>query len=86
MVDNVVAPDIQSQAEAIINIFTNSIVDALAKGDKVELRGFGSFRIRHRAARDGRNPKTGENVSVPPKKVPLFKTSKDLREIINQKK
>ncbi len=76
----------KQQAEVIINIFTNSMIDALAKGDKVEIRGFGSFRIRHRASREGRNPKTGENVSVPPKKVPFFKTGKDFREIINQKK
>ncbi len=74
----------KQQAEDIINIFTNSIVEALAEGDKVEIRGFGSFRVRHRAAKEGRNPKTGEKVFVPPKKVPFFKTGKDFNEIINK--
>ncbi|MEE8484729.1 MAG: HU family DNA-binding protein [Nitrospinota bacterium] len=74
----------KQQAEDIINIFTNSIVEALAQGDKVEIRGFGSFRVRHRAAKEGRNPKTGEKVFVPPKKVPFFKTGKDFNEIINK--
>ncbi len=73
----------KQQAEGIINIFTNSVIDALAKGDKVEIRGFGSFRVRHRAAKEGRNPKTGEKVHVPPKKVPFFKTGKDFRLIVN---
>ena len=76
----------KQQAEGIINIFTNSIIGALAKGDKVEIRGFGSFRVRHRAAKEGRNPKTGEKVYVEPKKVPFFKTGKDFREIVNNEK
>lgn len=75
----------KQQAEEIINIFTNSIIDALAQGDKVEIRGFGSFRVRHRAAKEGRNPKTGEKVSVPAKKVPFFKTGKDFREVVDKK-
>ncbi len=65
-------------------MFTNSIIEALAKGDKVEIRGFGSFRVRERAAKEGRNPKTGEKVYVPPKKVPFFKTGKDFRAIVNK--
>lgn len=73
----------KQQAEGIVNIFTNSVIEALARGDKVEIRGFGSFRVRHRAAKDGRNPKTGEKVYVPPKKVPFFKTGKDFRLIVN---
>lgn len=73
----------KQQAEGIINIFTNSVIEALAGGDKVEIRGFGSFRVRHRAAKEGRNPKTGEKVYVPPKKVPFFKTGKDFRLIVN---
>ncbi len=73
----------KQQAEGIINIFTNSVIEALARGDKVEIRGFGSFRVRHRAAKEGRNPKTGEKVHVPPKKVPFFKTGKDFRLIVN---
>lgn len=74
----------KQQAEGIINMFTNSIIDALAKGDKVEIRGFGSFRVRERAAKEGRNPKTGEKVYVPPKKVPFFKTGKDFRATVNR--
>ncbi|MFQ5431287.1 MAG: HU family DNA-binding protein [Nitrospinota bacterium] len=74
----------KQHAEGIINMFTNSIIEALAKGDKVEIRGFGSFRVRERAAKEGRNPKTGEKVYVPPKKVPFFKTGKDFRAIVNR--
>ena len=73
----------KQQAEQVINIFTNSIIEALAKGDKVEIRGFGSFRVRQRAAKEGRNPKTGEKVFVPEKKVPFFKTGKDFREVVD---
>ncbi len=68
----------------IINIFFGEIVDALAGGDKVELRGFGSFRIRHRAAREGRNPKSGEQVIVPAKVVPFFRMGKELKELLNK--
>lgn len=75
----------KQQAEGIINIFTNSIIESLAKGDKVEIRGFGSFRVRHRSAKEGRNPKTGEKVFVPPKKVPFFKTGKEFRLIVDGK-
>jgi len=74
----------KQQAEQIIDIVTSSIIEALADGDKVEIRGFGSFRVRHRAAKEGRNPKTGEKVFVPPKKVPFFKTGKDFRETVNR--
>ncbi len=74
----------KQHAEGIINMFTNFIIEALAKGDKVEIRGFGSFRVRERAAKEGRNPKTGEKVYVPPKKVPFFKTGKDFRAIVNK--
>lgn len=75
----------KQQAEGIINIFTNAIIEALLKGDKVEIRGFGSFRVRHRSAREGRNPKTGEKVFVPPKKVPFFKTGKAFRLAVDDK-
>jgi integration host factor subunit beta len=71
------------QTEVVINMIFDSIKDALAKGEKVEIRGFGSFRIRNRRPREGRNPKTGTAVSVPPKKVPFFKTGKELREIVD---
>jgi integration host factor subunit beta len=61
----------------------DSIIESLQGGDKVELRGFGSFRLRDRAPRIGRNPKTGEKVSVPSKRVPYFKPGKDLKALIN---
>jgi integration host factor subunit beta len=73
----------KKQTEAIVNILLNSITEALGKGDKVELRGFGSFRIRERNPREGRNPKTGETVSIPAKKVPFFKAGKELREMVD---
>ena len=68
------------QTEVIVGIFFGCITEALREGDKVELRGFGSFRARSRNARQGRNPKTGEVVQVPAKKAPFFKAGKDLRE------
>ncbi len=71
------------QTDAIVNVFFTRIIDALSRGDKVELRGFGSFRVRYRAARTGRNPITGERVSVPAKRVPLFKAGKDLQARVN---
>ena len=61
-----------------------SIIDALNRGEKIELRGFGSFRLRQREPRKGRNPKTGDKVDVPPKKVPYFKPGKELKDLINQ--
>ncbi|MBU1626762.1 integration host factor subunit beta, partial [bacterium] len=64
------------------NTIFNSIIEALAKGDKVEIRNFGSFRIKTRGPRIGRNPKTGERVAVPKKKVPFFKSGKELKHII----
>ncbi len=75
----------KKETEQVVSIIFGSITDALNKGDKVELRGFGSFRIRHRGARDGRNPKTGMKVKVPPKKVPFFRAGKELKEMINNK-
>lgn len=71
------------QTEVVVNLIFDSVKDALAKGEKVEIRGFGSFRIRNRGSREGRNPKTGTSVSVPPKKVPFFKTGKELREVVD---
>ena len=70
-------------AEVIVETVFDSIIGALHKGEKVELRGFGSFRIRHRNSRKGRNPKTGDSVSVPEKRVPFFKVGKRLRELVN---
>jgi integration host factor subunit beta len=73
----------KKETEVIVNTIFDNITEALVKGDKVELRGFGSFRIRQRNARKGRNPKTGSAVSVPEKRVPFFKVGKRLREIVN---
>jgi integration host factor subunit beta len=73
----------KKQTEMIVNTLFTSITDALTQGDKVELRGFGSFRVRQRHARDGRNPKTGQGVHIPPKKVPFFKAGKELREMVD---
>jgi len=73
----------KKDAEVIVQTVLDSITDALQRGDGVELRGFGSFRIRSRSPRHGRNPKTGSDVSVPAKKVPHFKPGKELRDIVN---
>ena len=70
-------------AEVIVQTVLDSIVDSLRGGEKVELRGFGSFRLRSRASRQGRNPKTGEKVFVPAKRVPYFKPGKELKALIN---
>jgi integration host factor subunit beta len=75
----------KKETEGIVSIIFQSITDSLTEGDKVELRGFGSFRIRERSARVGRNPKSGESVDVPAKKVPFFKAGKELREIVDEK-
>ena len=69
-------------SEVIVETMFDAIVHALQSGDKVEVRGFGSFRTRQRNGRTGRNPKTGVSVDVPAKKVPFFKPSKELRELI----
>ncbi len=85
LVDEVAKNSVLSKkdAEAIVQAVLDSIVESLKSGGKVELRGFGSFRLRERSSREGRNPKTGEKVFVPAKKVPYFKPGKDLRELIN---
>ena len=70
-------------AEGSVNIFFNSIKQALAAGDKVEIRGFGSFLLKGYNAYTGRNPKTGEKVFVPKKELPFFRAGKDLRERVN---
>jgi integration host factor subunit beta len=71
------------QSEAVVDTVFESMSEALAKGEKVELRGFGSFRIRQRRARRGRNPKTGSIVAVPAKRVAFFRVGKTLRELVN---
>jgi integration host factor subunit beta len=69
--------------EVIVETIFDSVITALQGGDKIEIRGFGSFRIRQRNPRIGRNPKTGERVEVPAKRVPYFKPSKELRDLVN---
>lgn len=73
----------KKHAEIIVNTVFGSIVDSLRDGSKIELRGFGSFRVRSRGARIGRNPKTGAKVEVPAKRIPYFKPGKELREMLN---
>jgi integration host factor subunit beta len=69
--------------EVIVETIFDAVVQALRSGDKIEIRGFGSFRIRQRKSRTGRNPKTGDKVQVPAKRVPYFKPSKELRDLVN---
>ena len=75
----------QRHVERIVNTVFEEIIEALAKGDRVELRGFGAFSAKARNARMGRNPRTGEAVEVVAKRVPFFKTGKELRERLNDK-
>jgi len=70
-------------SEIVVNTVFDSIEEALRDGDKVEIRGFGSFTIRERLAREARNPKSGEVVSIPSKRTPFFKTGKELKERVN---
>jgi integration host factor subunit beta len=72
------------QAEIVVNTIFNSVRNSLQKGDKTEIRGFGSFRLRARRMKEGRNPKTGATVSVPAKKVPFFKAGKELKDLLNK--
>jgi integration host factor subunit beta len=74
----------KKDSEIVVNTVFRSIIDALTDGDKVELRGFGSFRTRARRSRTGRNPKTGDKVAVPEKKVPFFKPGKNLKKLVNE--
>lgn len=73
----------RKESEAIVETIFESIIQALQTGDKIEIRGFGSFRTRQRRGRTGRNPKTGAKVEVPPKRIPFFKPSKELRDFVN---
>ncbi len=74
----------KQEAEKGVNTFFNTLKEAIKKGEEIELRGFGSFRIRKRGSRSGRNPRTGEPVKVPSKKVIYFKPSKILKQSINK--
>jgi integration host factor subunit beta len=73
----------RKESEAAVDVIFESIVSAIRNGDKIEIRGFGSFRTRDRKARIGRNPKTGARVEVPAKRIPFFKPSKELKDVVN---
>ena len=73
----------RKESEVIVEAIFDSIVRSLRSGDKIEIRGFGSFRTRQRQPRIGRNPKTGARVEVPAKKIPYFKPSKELKDVVN---
>src|SRR3989475_6000074 len=73
----------RKESETIVETIFDSIIEAIQKGEKIEIRGFGSFRTRQRRGRVGRNPKTGEKVEVPAKRIPFFKPSKELKDFVN---
>jgi integration host factor subunit beta len=73
----------QRDIENVVGAILDTVSDALARGDRVELRGFGAFSVKHRPARVGRNPRTGEQVQVDAKAVPFFKTGKEMRQRLN---
>jgi integration host factor subunit beta len=74
----------RKESEIIVEAIFDSVVNALREDDKIEIRGFGSFRTRQRQSRIGRNPKTGARVDVPAKRVPFFKPSKELKDLVNE--
>ncbi len=75
----------KKDAEASLNAFVSVVTDSLIKGDKVQLVGFGSFEVRKRAARKGRNPQTKEEIKIPASKAPVFKAGKALKDLVNKK-
>ena len=75
----------KKNAEASLEAFVDVITESLIKGDKVQLVGFGSFEVRKRAARKGRNPQTKEEIKIPASKAPVFKAGKALKELVNKK-
>ena len=77
--------DTKKAAEASVNAFVETVTDSLVKGDKVQLVGFGSFDVRKRAARKGRNPQTKEEIKIPASKAPVFKAGKALKDLVNNK-
>jgi integration host factor subunit beta len=76
----------RAKAEQFVNVMFDSMVEALQRGDRIEIRGFGSFEVRHYKGYEGRNPRTGETVDVKPKRLPFFKCGKELRERVNKGK
>ena len=77
--------DTKKVAEATVNAFVETVTDALVEGDKVQLVGFGSFEVRKRAARKGRNPQTKEEIKRPASKAPVFKAGKAIKDLVNNK-
>ena len=75
----------KSRAEQVVNCVFDAMTTSLAEGDGIEIRGFGSFTIRHYPAYNGRNPRTGNPVQVPEKRLPFFKVGKELRELVNRR-
>jgi integration host factor subunit beta len=76
----------RKESEMVVETIFDSVIHALQANDKIEIRGFGSFRTRQRRGRVGRNPKTGAKVDVPPKRIPFFKPSKELKDFVNTPK
>ena len=74
----------KAQAEKVVDIFFETITDALSQGDRVEIRGFGSFSVNSYKSYVGRNPKTGDQIDVPPKKLPFFKVGKQLKKLVDK--
>ena len=77
--------DTKKGVENTVNAFVSAVQEALVKGDKVQLVGFGSFEVRKRAARKGRNPRTKEEIKIPASKAPVFKAGKALKDLVNKK-
>ncbi len=75
----------KKSAEASLDAFVSAVTESLKKGDKVQLVGFGSFEVRKRAARKGRNPQTKEEIKIPASKAPVFKAGKALKDVVNKK-
>ena len=74
----------KAQAEKVVDIFFETITDTLSRGDRVEIRGFGSFSVNSYKSYVGRNPKTGAQINVPPKKLPFFKVGKQLKKLVDK--
>ncbi len=74
----------KKDTEVVVNTIFDAMTDALTQGERIEIRGFGSFQVKVREAREGRNPKTGDMVSIPAKRTPFFKVGKELKEMVDQ--
>jgi len=74
----------KKDTEVVVNTIFDSMTEALRRGERIEIRGFGSFQVKVREARDGRNPKTGEMVNIPAKRTPFFKVGKELKEMVDR--